>query len=109
VFLLEADRVGDLFGEREYLRENVLGDDRSVHLTSVGEEDVALDKLGIHELVHSGRGRVNPAQFPGVLDLIGEDRPGDEYLCVCHVAVEVGVGGKVHDFDLRKFALELFR
>jgi hypothetical protein len=52
---------------------------------------------------------MNPAQSPGAFDLVGPDRPGDEYLCVCDMASEVVVSGQVNDIDLRKFLLQLFR
>src|ERR1700683_5852831 len=83
-------------------------DYRSMHFTRGGENDVALDEFGKHQLIDRSRRRVNPSQFFVRRNLLGTDRPGNDDLSIDDFFIHALVVGEVDDADFLKLLLQLF-
>src|SRR5271168_987620 len=102
VLALEADSLGQQFGQRKDKGNDVLGHDRAVHVASIGEDDVTGDQLGNEQRMHSSGGRVNPAKLAGGGELLGAQRPGDEDFSIGQVTLGVLVTVELGNFKIGK-------
>jgi len=80
----------------------MLRHDRTMHLPRIGENDIALDKFGKHELMNRRRRRVNPSQLLSSRNLRWAHRPGNNDLHIDNFFVDAIVICELNNFGLWK-------
>ena len=105
MFLLQADRLRQAFGQGEDQRHNVLRHHRTVDFTSVGQNYITVDQLRKHELMDGRRGRMNPAQLARDLELFRTQRPADDHLCIAKVILNSVITRSLNCLDSREIPI----
>src|SRR5262249_52428615 len=99
---LVADIFGNPLGESKDERYDVLGHNRSVDFTRIGEDDVAVNEFGIQEWMNGSRGTMHPAQLVRELQLFRADRKSKDDFGARQFLFQVVVTGETDNFELRK-------
>ncbi len=106
--LLKSHRLRQALGESEDQRHRVLGDNRAVNITSIGNGNVAGAEFIAHQRVHGGCGGVNPLQLIGSCDLLAAERPRDCDVGIGNFVVNAIVIVQMNDFELGKVVTKPF-
>ncbi len=87
-------------------RNSVLCDNRPVDIAGVGDNYIAADELGIHQLVDGGGGRVDPAQLFSGNVLFRTKRPAYENVSIGNFAGHAVVVFELEELEIRKGGLK---
>jgi hypothetical protein len=84
--------------------DHKFGHNGTMYVARIRENNIALDQLGIHQLIYSSRGGVNPAKATSNVELLRAQRPRHQSFSVLKMSFQPCVVFEVYNIDLRKLA-----
>src|SRR5262249_43695632 len=87
--------------------KHMLRHNRPVHLTCVGQDDIAVHQLGKQKLVHGGSRRMDPAKPLRYPELLGTKRKCEGNVGIREFLLDAVVGRHSYNFKLRELFAEI--